>query len=73
MHGINLATQIGSALTGVTYVLDEPSIGLHPDDIDKVIVLLKNLRDLGNTGVCLLRTSSVCLRKTVSSTTQATI
>ena len=46
---INLATQIGSALTGVTYVLDEPSIGLHPDDIDKVIVLLKNLRDLGNT------------------------
>ncbi len=45
---IHLATQIGSALTGVTYVLDEPSIGLHPDDTDKLITILKNLRDLGN-------------------------
>lgn len=45
---IHLATQIGSALTGVTYVLDEPSIGLHPDDTDKLIVILKNLRDQGN-------------------------
>ncbi|HPV22240.1 MAG TPA: hypothetical protein PK102_11460, partial [bacterium] len=43
-----LATQIGSALTGVTYVLDEPSIGLHPDDTDKLITILKNLRDQGN-------------------------
>ncbi|HQO92638.1 MAG TPA: excinuclease ABC subunit UvrA [bacterium] len=45
---IHLATQIGSALTGVTYVLDEPSIGLHPDDTDKLITILKNLRDQGN-------------------------
>jgi excinuclease ABC subunit A len=45
---IHLATQIGSALTGVTYVLDEPSIGLHPDDTEKLINILKNLRDQGN-------------------------
>ena len=45
---INLASQIGSALTGVTYVLDEPSIGLHPNDTDKLVNLLKNLRDIGN-------------------------
>ncbi len=45
---IHLATQIGSALTGVTYVLDEPSIGLHPDDTGKLINILKNLRDQGN-------------------------
>jgi excinuclease ABC subunit A len=46
---IRLATQIGSALTGVLYVLDEPSIGLHQRDNDKLIATLKNLRDLGNT------------------------
>ncbi len=46
---IRLATQIGSALTGVLYVLDEPSIGLHPKDNDKLIETLKNLRDLGNS------------------------
>ncbi len=46
---IRLATQIGSALTGVLYVLDEPSIGLHQRDNDKLIGTLKNLRDLGNT------------------------
>ena len=46
---IRLATQIGSGLTGVTYVLDEPTIGLHPRDNDKLIKTLKNLRDLGNT------------------------
>ncbi len=46
---IHLATQIGSALTGVTYVLDEPSIGLHPDDTEKLINILKNLRDQGNS------------------------
>ncbi|MBQ7689482.1 MAG: excinuclease ABC subunit UvrA [Clostridia bacterium] len=46
---IRLATQIGSALTGVLYVLDEPSIGLHQRDNDKLIATLKNLRDIGNT------------------------
>jgi len=46
---IRLATQIGSALTGVLYVLDEPSIGLHPRDTKKLISTLTNLRDLSNT------------------------
>lgn len=46
---IRLATQIGSALMGVLYVLDEPSIGLHQRDNDKLIETLKKLRDLGNT------------------------
>ncbi|WP_342255951.1 excinuclease ABC subunit UvrA [Spiroplasma endosymbiont of Poecilobothrus nobilitatus] len=46
---IRLATQIGSQLTGVLYVLDEPSIGLHQRDNDKLIETLKSLRDLGNT------------------------
>ncbi len=46
---IRLATQIGSALTGVLYVLDEPSIGLHQRDNAKLISTLKRLRDLGNT------------------------
>ncbi len=46
---IRLTTQIGSALTGVLYVLDEPSIGLHQRDNQKLIGTLKNLRDLGNT------------------------
>lgn len=46
---IRLATQIGSALTGVLYVLDEPSIGLHQSDNNKLIDTLKHLRDLGNT------------------------
>lgn len=46
---IRLATQIGSALVGVMYVLDEPSIGLHPRDNDRLIGTLKHLRDLGNT------------------------
>lgn len=46
---IRLATQIGSALTGVLYILDEPSIGLHQRDNDKLIDTLKKLRDLGNT------------------------
>ncbi len=48
---IRLATQIGSALTGVLYILDEPSIGLHQRDNGKLIGTLKNLRDLGNTVV----------------------
>lgn len=46
---IRLATQIGSALTGVMYVLDEPSIGLHQRDNEKLIKTLENLRDIGNT------------------------
>ncbi len=46
---IRLATQIGSGLTGVIYILDEPSIGLHQRDNDKLIKTLLNLRDLGNT------------------------
>ncbi len=46
---IRLATQIGSALTGVLYVLDEPSIGLHQRDNDRLIGTLKRMRDLGNT------------------------
>lgn len=46
---IRLATQIGSRLMGVLYVLDEPSIGLHPRDNNRLLATLKNLRDLGNT------------------------
>ena len=46
---IRLATQIGSGLTGVLYILDEPSIGLHQRDNDRLIATLKKLRDLGNT------------------------
>jgi len=46
---VRLATQIGSGLTGVTYVLDEPTIGLHPRDNDRLIKTLDRLRDLGNT------------------------
>ncbi|MEK7519534.1 MAG: excinuclease ABC subunit UvrA, partial [Patescibacteria group bacterium] len=48
---IRLATQIGSQLTGVLYILDEPSIGLHPRDQGRLIETLKKLRDLGNTVV----------------------
>src|SRR5947207_2513896 len=46
---IRLSTQIGSGLMGMLYVLDEPSIGLHPKDNVKMIVTLKSLRDIGNT------------------------
>jgi excinuclease ABC subunit A len=46
---IRLASQIGSGLTGVLYVLDEPSIGLHQRDNDRLLITLKNLRDQGNT------------------------
>ena len=51
MQRIRLATQIGSGLTGVLYVLDEPTIGLHPRDNDRLISTLKDLRDRGNTVV----------------------
>lgn len=46
---INLATSLGSSLVGSMYILDEPSIGLHPKDTQRLIKVLKNLRDLGNT------------------------
>src|SRR5206468_9342176 len=46
---IQLATNLGSSLVGALYVLDEPSIGLHPRDNDRLIRLLHNLRDIGNT------------------------
>jgi len=49
LQRIRLASQIGSGLTGVLYVLDEPSIGLHPRDVASLIATLKNLRDLGNS------------------------
>ncbi len=48
---INLATALGSALTETLYVLDEPTVGLHPRDTDRLIAILKSLRDLGNTVV----------------------
>ena len=51
MQRIRLATQIGSGLTGVLYVLDEPTIGLHPRDNERLISTLKGLRDRGNTVV----------------------
>jgi len=51
LQRIRLASQIGSGLTGVLYVLDEPSIGLHPRDVDALINTLKHLRDIGNTVV----------------------
>jgi Excinuclease ATPase subunit len=46
---INLATSLGSSLVGSMYILDEPSIGLHPKDTERLIKVLKSLRDLGNT------------------------
>ena len=49
LQRIRLASQIGTGFTGVLYVLDEPSIGLHPKDVSSLIHTLKNLRDLGNT------------------------
>jgi excinuclease ABC subunit A len=48
---INLTRSIGSNLTSSLYILDEPSIGLHQHDTDRLITVLKNLRDLGNTVV----------------------
>ena len=49
MQRIRLAAQVGSGLTGVLYVLDEPTIGLHPRDTHRLIQALVRLRDLGNT------------------------
>jgi excinuclease ABC subunit A len=56
---IRLATQLGSNLVGVTYVLDEPTIGLHTRDISKLIKMLKKLRDMGNTVVIVEHDESV--------------
>ncbi len=58
---IRLATQIGSGLTGVLYVLDEPSIGLHPRDTEKLISSLKALRDAGNTLVVVEHDASIIM------------
>ncbi len=51
MQRVNLATSLGSALVNTLYILDEPSIGLHPRDADRLIGILSNLRDAGNTVV----------------------
>ena len=59
---IRLATQIGSALSGVLYILDEPSIGLHQRDNDKLIATLKKLRDQGNTVVVVEHDSDTMLQ-----------
>jgi len=58
---IRLANQIGSALVGVTYVLDEPSIGLHQRDNDRLIATLQNLRDQGNTVIVVEHDSDTML------------
>lgn len=58
---INLATSLGSALVGSTYILDEPSIGLHPRDTERLIKVLKSLRDLGNTVVVVEHDEEVML------------
>ena len=64
---IRLATQIGSALTGVLYVLDEPSIGLHQRDNDKLIATMKRLRDLGNTLIVVEHDEDTMRRQTILS------
>jgi len=56
---VRLATQVGSGLVGVLYILDEPSIGLHPKDTAKLIATLKKLRDLGNTLIVVEHDESV--------------
>jgi excinuclease ABC subunit A len=56
---VRLATQVGSGLVGVLYILDEPSIGLHPKDTAKLIATLKRLRDLGNTLIVVEHDESV--------------
>ena len=63
---IRLATQIGSSLMGVVYILDEPSIGLHQRDNDKLIDTLKNLRDLGNTLIVVEHDEDTCWRRIIS-------
>ena len=65
---IRLATQIGSSLVGVLYILDEPSIGLHQRDNGRLIATLERLRDLGNTVSSLSTTRVRCEPPTISST-----
>ena len=60
---IRLASQIGSGLTGVLYVLDEPSIGLHQRDNQRLLETLKNLRDLGNTVIVVEHDEEAILRR----------
>lgn len=59
---INLATSLGSNLTGSLYILDEPSIGLHPRDTDRLITILETLRNLGNTVIVVEHDESVMHR-----------
>ena len=59
---INLATSLGSNLTGSLYILDEPSIGLHPRDTHRLIEVLKQLRDMGNTVIVPKADSSRAVR-----------
>lgn len=63
---IRLATQIGSSLMGVLYILDEPSIGLHQRDNDKLIATLRHLRDLGNTVIVVEHMRIPCTPPTIS-------
>ncbi len=56
---INLASQLGTGLTGVLYILDEPTVGLHPHDTGRLITTLKKLRDLGNTVILVEHDESV--------------
>jgi excinuclease ABC subunit A len=67
---IRLASQIGSGLTGVMYVLDEPSIGLHQRDNDRLLQTLKNLRDMGNT-VLVVEHDEDAIRSPTTSSTSA--
>lgn len=62
MQRIRLATSLGSGLVGSLYVLDEPSIGLHPRDTDRLVDILENLRDLGNSVVVVEHDESVIRR-----------
>ena len=63
---IRLATQIGSGLVGVAYILDEPSIGLHQRDNDKLLKTLEHLRDLGNSVIVVEHDEDTMRRRTVS-------
>ena len=62
---IRLATQIGSGLVGVAYILDEPSIGLHQRDNDKLLGTLKHLRDLGNSVLVVEHDEDTCGKRTI--------
>jgi excinuclease ABC subunit A len=57
---IKLATSLGSALVGSMYILDEPSIGLHPRDTERMVEVLKSLRDMGNTVIVVEHEEEIC-------------